>query len=112
MTGEPDRAKEAGAPRAMRRRTELEPLLTLLMSRSVRAPPLAGEPERAGRWWWDDDRRKECGLHIAAGSARRASLGGSTNGWPAGAAAAFAGARMSGECRAQHGTFAAILASF
>ncbi|HWN49767.1 MAG TPA: phosphoadenylyl-sulfate reductase [Xanthobacteraceae bacterium] len=29
-----------------------------------------GEPERAGRWWWEDDSKKECGLHVAAGTSR------------------------------------------
>jgi phosphoadenosine phosphosulfate reductase len=29
-----------------------------------------GEPERAGRWWWEDESKKECGLHVAAGTAR------------------------------------------
>jgi sulfate adenylyltransferase large subunit/phosphoadenylyl-sulfate reductase (thioredoxin) len=29
-----------------------------------------GESERAGRWWWEDESKKECGLHVAAGSAR------------------------------------------
>ena len=33
-----------------------------------------GEPERAGRWWWEDESQKECGLHLAAGAARRASF--------------------------------------
>jgi sulfate adenylyltransferase large subunit/thioredoxin-dependent adenylylsulfate APS reductase len=29
-----------------------------------------GEPERAGRWWWEDGSKRECGLHVAAGTAR------------------------------------------
>jgi phosphoadenosine phosphosulfate reductase len=29
-----------------------------------------GESERAGRWWWEDESKKECGLHVAAASAR------------------------------------------
>jgi sulfate adenylyltransferase large subunit/phosphoadenylyl-sulfate reductase (thioredoxin) len=29
-----------------------------------------GESERAGRWWWEDGSKKECGLHVAAGTAR------------------------------------------
>jgi phosphoadenosine phosphosulfate reductase len=27
-----------------------------------------GEPERAGRWWWEQEAKKECGLHVPAGS--------------------------------------------
>lgn len=27
-----------------------------------------GEHERAGRWWWEDETKRECGLHIAAGT--------------------------------------------
>ena len=27
-----------------------------------------GEDERAGRWWWEADAKRECGLHVAAGS--------------------------------------------
>ena len=29
-----------------------------------------GEPERAGRWWWEDSSKRECGLHVAAGTVR------------------------------------------